>query len=100
MVVPESSLIAGLRGFSIFVVSNKTAVQRMVQVGVRMPGKVEVQSGVAADERIVVAGTQKLVEGMLVTDSSQPNTSADSSEECPSNHPAPQELQVSALRTV
>jgi hypothetical protein len=31
-----------------------------------MPGKVDVAGGLTGDERLVMSGTQKLVEGMLV----------------------------------
>jgi membrane fusion protein, multidrug efflux system len=66
LVVPESAVLASLDRFSVFVIENGVARLTPVQLGTRMPGRIEVKSGIAAGQPIVVSGTQKLVDGMKV----------------------------------
>jgi membrane fusion protein (multidrug efflux system) len=66
LVIPEAALVAALDGFSVFVVADGRARLVPVQVGVRNRGTAEVREGLAAGQPIVVQGTQKLVDGMLV----------------------------------
>jgi len=76
-VIPESALVAGLEDFSVYVVNtvvtnkmtNEFAKVQPVKLGVRMPGKVEIASGVTTSQQIVVDGTQKLVDGSKVVNS-------------------------------
>ena len=53
----------------VFVVDGGVASRRMVAVGRREPGRVELLAGVQAGERVVVQGTQKVREGSLVKES-------------------------------
>lgn len=66
LVLPESALVPSLSEFGVFAVEDNRARLRPVTLGVRLPGRVEVRDGVAAGDTIIVAGTQKLVDGMLV----------------------------------
>jgi membrane fusion protein (multidrug efflux system) len=50
----------------VFVVRNGRAVRQEVMLGARLPGEVEVTSGVAADEMVVVRGLQRLRNGVPV----------------------------------
>jgi membrane fusion protein, multidrug efflux system len=67
VVIPEGALIPSLDRFSVYVVEDGVAKLRSVQMGVRMPGRVEVREGLSADDLVVVSGTQKLVDGTRVT---------------------------------
>jgi membrane fusion protein (multidrug efflux system) len=66
VVVPEGALVPSLDTFSVYAVEDGIAKLRPVKVGLRLPGKVEIQEGLSADQPIVVSGTQKLVDGMKV----------------------------------
>ena len=76
-VIPEAALVAGLEDFSVYVVNtvitnnatNQFAKTVPVKLGVRMPGKVEIASGVTTTQEIVINGTQKLVDGSLILNS-------------------------------
>ncbi|MCP5523984.1 MAG: efflux RND transporter periplasmic adaptor subunit [Verrucomicrobiales bacterium] len=67
VVVPEAALVPSLTGFAVYVVdtaaSNTVARLTKVDLGQRMSGRVEVRKGLAAGQDIVVAGTQKLMDG-------------------------------------
>ncbi len=69
IVIPETAIGQnfGDNQASLFVVdSNQTVQPRKVRLGVRLPGKVEVLSGVAAGEQVVVEGLQKIAPGSKV----------------------------------
>ena len=66
VVIPEGALVPSLDQFSVFIVEAGAAKLTPIQLGVRMPGKIEVRGGLSADQEIVVSGTQKLVDGMKV----------------------------------
>lgn len=66
LVVAESALVPSLDDFGVFVVDQDRARLRPVKVGVRLPGQVELREGVTAEAEIVVAGTQKLVDGSRI----------------------------------
>jgi membrane fusion protein (multidrug efflux system) len=72
MVVPEESVRASEQGFVVFIPEEKpgadgktqwVARQRMVQLGFRRPGSVEVLSGVEAGQRVVTRGSESLENG-------------------------------------
>jgi membrane fusion protein (multidrug efflux system) len=67
VVVPEKALVPSLTGFAVYRVdtasTNTVARLTQVELGQRMPGRVEIREGLAAGQDIVVAGTQKLVDG-------------------------------------
>jgi hypothetical protein len=48
------------------VVQDGMATRRLVALGVRTPGLVEVRSGVEAGEQVVVGGQERLAEGAPV----------------------------------
>ena len=66
VVIPEGALVPSLDQFSVFIVEAGAVKLTPVQLGVRMPGKIEVRGGLSAGQEIVVSGTQKLVDGMKV----------------------------------
>lgn len=62
-VVPEEAVVPTAKRMMIFVVEDGKASARTVHTGVRLPGRVEVLSGIAPGETIVVTGHEKLREG-------------------------------------
>jgi membrane fusion protein, multidrug efflux system len=66
LVIPEGALVPSLENFSVYAVEDGVAKLTPVQLGVRLPGKVEIRDGLSASQPIVVSGTQKLVDGMKV----------------------------------
>jgi membrane fusion protein (multidrug efflux system) len=50
----------------VFVVRNNVVERREVRIGKRRPGFVEIVSGVAENERVVVDGTQNVRDGSVV----------------------------------
>jgi membrane fusion protein (multidrug efflux system) len=72
LVIPESALVATLDGFSVYCVEEGQARLTPVVLGVRERGTAEIRSGLAAGQKIVVRGTQKLVDGMAVVAAADP----------------------------
>ncbi len=66
IVIPERALLPSLRGFSVYVVEDSKALLTPVKIGARQPGRVEILQGLEPGQQIVVAGTQKLVDGAKV----------------------------------
>lgn len=66
VVVPEEAIVPRGGENYVFRVADDTAHLRKVVLGQREPGKVEVTSGVAAGDRVVVAGQQKIEDGSKV----------------------------------
>ena len=67
VVVPESAVLASERGFVVYVVKEGKASGRPVQIGLRTgDGTVEILTGLAAGETIVVEGSDRLADGMAV----------------------------------
>lgn len=62
-VVPEEAIVPTADRLLLFVVEDGKASARTVRTGVRLPGRVEVVSGVLPGETIVVTGHEKLREG-------------------------------------
>lgn len=66
VVIPEEAVLA-LQGSNIvWVVQDGKVMRRPVELGVRTPGFVEVTSGVAAGEQVVIGGLERLAEGAPV----------------------------------
>lgn len=64
--VPESAIVQrGTESF-IFVAEDKTASERKVRLGKRMPGIIEILEGVDAGAEVVVAGTTRLSNGAAI----------------------------------
>lgn len=67
IVIPEPALISNGDSFSVFVVgADNKAEMRPVHVGIRMAGQAEVTKGLAAGEKVVVEGVQKIGPGSPV----------------------------------
>jgi membrane fusion protein (multidrug efflux system) len=69
VLIPETAIVQLLEGerAQIFTVSPSNTVQMAaVQLGVRLPGQVEVLSGLSGGEKVVVEGTQKIGPGSKV----------------------------------
>ena len=68
LVIPERALIPERSVQYVFVVGDNQLVEkRVVQIGRRRPGEVEIISGLSAGERVIVDGTQKARDGQAVT---------------------------------
>jgi len=66
VVIPEEAVVPREDGDWVFVVEEGVARRRKVRVGERMPGWVEVRSGLVTGEVVVRAGQQKLADGAEV----------------------------------
>jgi membrane fusion protein (multidrug efflux system) len=66
LVIPEQALIPKGDDNFVFVVRDGKAVFQKVGLGLRTPGSVEVTSGLAANEPVVIAGIMKLQDGAAV----------------------------------
>lgn len=66
-VVPQLAIRPSERGFLAFVVEGDVARERILETGMRTPdGLVEVKSGLAPGERLVIRGAEALVDGYPV----------------------------------
>lgn len=66
-VIAETAIRPSERGFVVFVVEDDRAVERIITMGLRTAdGRVEVTSGVAPGERLVVRGAEALRDGAKV----------------------------------
>jgi len=88
LVIPEGALVAGLGNFSVYLVTGGVARVQPVKLGVRMPGKVEIASGLTVTQDIVVSGTQKLVDGANVVHSPDVPAGATNAPAASTNAPA------------
>jgi membrane fusion protein (multidrug efflux system) len=88
IVIPEGALVAGLGNFSVYLVTGGVARVQPVKLGVRMPGKVEIASGLSVTQEIVVSGTQKLVDGANVVHSPDVPAGATNAPAASTNAPA------------
>jgi membrane fusion protein (multidrug efflux system) len=66
IVVPEIALVPEGSSKYVFVIDNDQAVRREVTIGTRLPGRVEILSGLEAGEEYVVEGTQSLRNGSMI----------------------------------
>lgn len=68
IVIPETALIPKDEEVSVFVIDAESKAQpRLVKVGIRMADFVEILSGLAADEKVITEGFQKIGPGSKVT---------------------------------
>ncbi len=65
-VIPEEALVATREGHMVFVVEDETAHSREVEVGMRIPGKAEIVSGLEIGEIVVRTGHMNLRDGSPV----------------------------------
>jgi membrane fusion protein, multidrug efflux system len=66
LTIPEQALTPEAERQFVFVVNDGKAQRREVRIGARRPGTVEVIHGLAAGERVIVEGTQKVRDGAPV----------------------------------
>jgi RND family efflux transporter MFP subunit len=67
LVVPEAAIQASEKGFVTYVVNQGKAQMRPVQIGLRTgSGTVEILSGLEGGETVVVEGSDRLADGVLV----------------------------------
>ena len=66
LMVPEQAIWPIGQKKTIYVIENGKAVQRVVTLGQRQPGKVEIVSGIVAGDEIVTAGQMKIFAGAAV----------------------------------
>ncbi len=77
VVIPLLAVRPSERGFVAFVIEGETARERIVELGMRTAdGMVEVRSGVAAGETLVVRGAEALRDGARVRIAAGPRSSA------------------------
>ncbi len=67
VLVPEDAILPLEGADYVWTVSEGQASRRRVELGVRVPGFVEVRSGVEPGQRVVVGGLERLQEGAAVT---------------------------------
>ncbi len=65
-VIPEEAISPTASASWVWVVADGKATRREVELGVRMPGFVEVLKGVDVGDRVVIGGQDRLVEGAAV----------------------------------
>ena len=66
LLLPRESVIRELRAAHVFVTENETAVKKAVELGIEEGDLVEVLSGVAAGDKVVIAGQGGLDDGQKV----------------------------------
>jgi membrane fusion protein (multidrug efflux system) len=79
LLIPEEALVPERGHAYVFVVQDGRIQRREVTTGKRRPGFVEIISGVAEHERVVVDGTQNVRDGSEVQDSSAVASTVDGS---------------------
>ena len=69
LTVPESAVQASEKGFVAYVVEGDTARQKTLQIGLRTEdGRVEIVSGLAPGQTVVVEGSDRLADGVRVVE--------------------------------
>jgi membrane fusion protein, multidrug efflux system len=76
LLVPEAALVPEQGRSFVFVVADGKAVRREVAAGRRRPGEVEITGGLEGNERVIVAGSQKVRDGTPVRDLGPSGTAA------------------------
>jgi membrane fusion protein (multidrug efflux system) len=66
VVVPEDAIQPLRTANVVWAVVDGKATRRVVELGARSPGMVEIISGVQAGEQVVVGGLERMAEGMAV----------------------------------
>jgi membrane fusion protein (multidrug efflux system) len=77
LLVPESALLHGLDGTSVWRVDEEDRARRVpVELGLRSAGRVEIVSGLAPGDRVVATGVHKVDPGSLVRAPALPGADA------------------------
>jgi membrane fusion protein (multidrug efflux system) len=66
LLVPESAIVPEQGSAYVFVVENDVIERRLVKIGRRRPGEVEITVGLKEGERVVIEGTQNVRHGTQV----------------------------------
>ena len=67
LVIPEEAVVfSGGETFAFVISEDSKVVKREISLGIRMPGKVQILSGLNVDEEVVVSGNHKLHDGSPV----------------------------------
>ncbi|HEX6307543.1 MAG TPA: efflux RND transporter periplasmic adaptor subunit [Longimicrobiales bacterium] len=66
LLIPVSAVLGGQGSQAVFVVENNTAIRRTVSTGLTSQGRIEILSGLAEGEQVVVLGQNDLRDGMTV----------------------------------
>lgn len=67
LTVPETALVASGEARFVYRINNERAERVGVEIGQRRAGRVEILSGLAEGDEVVVAGLQKVIDGAPVT---------------------------------
>jgi len=76
IIIPEQAIWPIGQDKTVYVVVDGKAQQRVVTLGERQPGAVEIIAGLEAGETVVIAGQMKLYEGAAVRSSGNASTAA------------------------
>jgi membrane fusion protein (multidrug efflux system) len=76
LVVPEQALVPERGKTYVFALADGRISRREVVIGRRTPGEVELTTGVAAGERVVIEGTQKVRDGSAAHELAAPAAAA------------------------
>jgi len=63
LVIPEQALVATQKGYVVYLVEDKTAKRRNVEIGLRKPGIVEIKTGLNPGERVISEGHINISQG-------------------------------------
>ncbi len=66
VVVPEDAILPLQGATFVWLIEDEKAARRQVELGVRMPGFVEITSGLSAGVQVVVGGLERLSDGVPV----------------------------------
>lgn len=66
VVVPTQAVLFTPKGKVVFVVKEGTAVRRLVETGIEDANRIQIVSGVETGEKIIVAGNERLKDGIVV----------------------------------
>ncbi|WP_293397158.1 efflux RND transporter periplasmic adaptor subunit [Nevskia sp.] len=70
ILVPAEAVIPGVSEKNVFVLVDGKATRRAVEIGTRTTNQVQILSGLAAGDRLIVSGLQQMREGLSVADAS------------------------------
>jgi membrane fusion protein (multidrug efflux system) len=66
VIVPEEAIVPeGIRQY-VYVITDGKAVKTEVKIGARLPGEVEIRTGLPANAQVITAGVQKIRDGVPV----------------------------------
>jgi membrane fusion protein (multidrug efflux system) len=88
IVVPEDAVQPLRAANVVWAVTDGKASRRVVQLGVRSQGVVEIVSGVQAGEQVVVGGLERMAEGMAVAPRPRGPTNTDTAAAAAATAPA------------